>query len=409
VGGGIWNSNDPINITNSILAGNTAGGGSPDIHPGTGSLNVDFSLIGDTAGSGITVGTGNILNEIAGLAPLANNGGPTLTHALLANSPAIDAGAFSSVLSGNPLAYYRFEETSGTTANDSSGNGNDGTFVGGVTLDVASASPDLGRAASFDGIDDYVIAALDPSETDYTVTMWFRADADNGGLFSVTDGAPGSINSHDRHIYLDNGDIAARTWSDETITSSGIDLFDGGWHHVVHVFSQGQFGQRLFIDGQLVAQGAKDASDFNFETSILVGYSSDAANDFFAGTIDEVAIYDRALSTAEILAQAQFFDQRGAPFVRVFGGQIDIGAFEVQPVSVDSADFDNDGDIDGADFLLGNAALEPQPAPPRQTATPTMMALSMAMTWAFGRLNLAGPRPWLLRWKVGSRQWAVSQ
>jgi len=131
--------------------------------------------------------------------------------------------------------------------------------------------------------------------------MWFRADADNGGLFSVTDSPPGAT-SHDRHIYLDDGEIAARTWSDETITSSGIDLFDGGWHHVVHVFSQGQFGQRLFIDGQLVAEGTKDASDFNFETSILIGYSSDAVNDFFAGTIDEVAVYDRALSTAEIFS-----------------------------------------------------------------------------------------------------------
>jgi len=94
-GGGFWNNtNDTLSITHSIIAGNTAGGGNPDIRPGTGVLNVDFSLIGDTAGSGIIVstGTGNILNQIADLAPLANNGGPTETHALLAGSPAIDAG-----------------------------------------------------------------------------------------------------------------------------------------------------------------------------------------------------------------------------------------------------------------------------------------------------------------------------
>jgi len=57
------------------------------------------------------------------------------------------------------------------------------------------------------------------------------------------------------------------------------------------------------------------------------------------------------------------FDQRGAPFVRVGGGRIDIGAYEVQ-TAADSADFDSDGDIDGADFLawqrgFGTASANP--------------------------------------------------
>ena len=46
------------------------------------------------------------------------------------------------------------------------------------------------------------------------------------------------------------------------------------------------------------------------------------------------------------------FDQRGDNFGRVQNGRIDIGAFEVQQLVVDSADFDADGDIDGRDFLL---------------------------------------------------------
>jgi len=47
------------------------------------------------------------------------------------------------------------------------------------------------------------------------------------------------------------------------------------------------------------------------------------------------------------------FDQRGAPFARVAGGQIDIGAFEPQPlIGTLKGNFDNDGDTDGFDFLL---------------------------------------------------------
>ncbi len=45
------------------------------------------------------------------------------------------------------------------------------------------------------------------------------------------------------------------------------------------------------------------------------------------------------------------FDQRGLGFDRVVGGRVDIGAYEVQIVLVDSADFDEDGDVDGRDFL----------------------------------------------------------
>ncbi|WP_148073081.1 choice-of-anchor Q domain-containing protein [Bythopirellula goksoeyrii] len=87
--------NPPLIIVNSIVAGNTDNGTAADLRPDLGgALNVDYSLIGDTIGSGITAGTGsgNLLNQLALLGPLADNGGPTLTHGLLAGSPAIDAG-----------------------------------------------------------------------------------------------------------------------------------------------------------------------------------------------------------------------------------------------------------------------------------------------------------------------------
>ncbi len=118
-GGGIWSIFTSINITNSIVAGNTAGGGGPDLEPGTGALDVVFSLIGDNDGTTLAEAQtpdlfgdlipdadGNLIGSAAGagvldplLGPLVDNGGPTLpsgdvilTHALLFGSPAIDAG-----------------------------------------------------------------------------------------------------------------------------------------------------------------------------------------------------------------------------------------------------------------------------------------------------------------------------
>lgn len=79
-------------MESSIVANNTALGVPSDIE--TLDAVINHSLIGDTTGSGIdaNTGTGNLLNIDPLLGPLADNGGPTQTHALLPGSPAIDAG-----------------------------------------------------------------------------------------------------------------------------------------------------------------------------------------------------------------------------------------------------------------------------------------------------------------------------
>jgi len=98
-GGGAFqvnlSANHPFVVNGSIVAGNTAGADGPDMKPDPDSpLTVRYSLVGNTSGSGVVAGTGpgNLLNVAPQLAPLANNGGPTQTHALLATSPALNAG-----------------------------------------------------------------------------------------------------------------------------------------------------------------------------------------------------------------------------------------------------------------------------------------------------------------------------
>jgi len=97
-----------LTIANSIVAGNTDDGTAPDLMPDPHStLNIDFSLIGVT--DGLTITGGNNLTGTAALpldpllGVLANNGGPTETHALLVGSPAIDAGNPSIVF--NPAEF----------------------------------------------------------------------------------------------------------------------------------------------------------------------------------------------------------------------------------------------------------------------------------------------------------------
>ena len=106
-GGAIGSFSAPVTIRNSIVAGNTDDGTAPDVRPSLNStLTVSNSLIGNNTGSGLTVTVGatpdangnfvggsgaNVINPLLG--PLQNNGGPTMTHALLTGSKAINKGS----------------------------------------------------------------------------------------------------------------------------------------------------------------------------------------------------------------------------------------------------------------------------------------------------------------------------
>ncbi|MDP6452813.1 MAG: trypsin-like serine protease [SAR202 cluster bacterium] len=95
VGGGIAVTNGAVKIKNSILADNTAAGGGPDCFTNSGKslTSEDYNLIESTSGCTITGATSNnITGQDPKLGALADNGGPTKTHALLTGSPALDKG-----------------------------------------------------------------------------------------------------------------------------------------------------------------------------------------------------------------------------------------------------------------------------------------------------------------------------
>ncbi len=201
----------------------------------------------------------------------------------------------------NTSGLWAFDDGFGDIARDLSGNMNNGTLSG-----AKWAVGRMGGGLEFDGIDDHVNIELNASESSYTMEMWFRTNDPNCGLFSTVRGNLG-IGGHDRDIYLKNGDLRARILADETVTTQGVNYSDGNWHHLVHVFGGEEGGQKLFIDGIEKAGGRKSASDFHRQTGIIIGYSRDADLKYFNGTIDEVTIYDRALSSDSIIARSRLF------------------------------------------------------------------------------------------------------
>jgi len=90
-GGGIFRGNGSVSLYSTIIAGNAAGGAGPDMN-GT-IAEMDHCLVGTNAAYTVTVGADNIEGVNPLLGSLADNGGPTLTHALPKGSPAREKGS----------------------------------------------------------------------------------------------------------------------------------------------------------------------------------------------------------------------------------------------------------------------------------------------------------------------------
>jgi hypothetical protein len=143
-GGGIFIFSGTVNLLNTIVTGNTDRGGQAPDCSGT-ITSLGHNLIQSTAGCTITGDTtGNILGQDPRLGPLADNGGPTFTHALLPGSPAIDTASSQNAPStdqrgvarpqgaGFDIGAFEFQAT--TTATDTA-----------TSLHASTNSPNFGE------------------------------------------------------------------------------------------------------------------------------------------------------------------------------------------------------------------------------------------------------------------------
>ncbi len=220
---------------------------------------------------------------------------------------------------GDIAARWPLDETSGLTAVDITA-GNNGTYRNGVSLNRIAACANTGNGVYFDGLDDFVEV---PHSADYlldegTVTLWARIDAlgadesmfskdssglDTGGHLTIRVQAGGNV-----QVRLQS------TTANNFVTSAPISA--ATWFHVA--FSWGPDGMALSIDGGVPVTdpytgglGTTSGGAGNFEP-IALGAGTVNSDDFlvtptglhFNGYLDDVRIYDGALSQSEILALA---------------------------------------------------------------------------------------------------------
>ena len=214
----------------------------------------------------------------------------------------------SAVTGSDPDLFWRLGEASGTTATDTWRYGLDGTYVSGVTLGGASAvTGTTDTSATFNGTTGLVASkSTFNNPTSYSEELWFKTTTTRGGkLIGFGSSSSGLSSSYDRHVYMLNNGVlrfGAGTGTTQAIIESAKSYNDGVWHHVVA--TQGVSGMTFYVDGLLVGSNAQSTPQ-NYVGYWRVGGDRNwtgPSSNYFAGSIDEVSIYSRPLTPAEIVA-----------------------------------------------------------------------------------------------------------
>ena len=281
-------------------------------------------LIGGNPGSGDSRSWNGAIDEVAmwsrvltpyEIVSLANSG----SIAAIAKDapPPVPQPYFETILADGPIAFYRFEETegmvaknSGTMGEDADGlwmTGNapadsietDASFTDGPlpSGDFIGFAPD-NKAASFTGLTDLLWIdtqnALLNGQAAFTLEYWVKPTNRIGtgwsrvGIVGQNDAVEyGFINTNTIQIWTPGGGALDTTYS----------FGDDEWHHVATV-ADGT-GIKNYFDGILVGEGGSATGDYgssDFNVHIGGGGVYDASGNHFEGAIDEVAIFNKAIT-----------------------------------------------------------------------------------------------------------------
>ncbi len=294
-----WVFNDTADTVTVYLNGQSVG-----------STALASAIVSVPASSNIMGGTGNMFSGKIDHATLYN-------YARTASQVAWDYNR------GAPIAHYRLDECAGTVANDASGNG----YTGTITIGASGTNTSAGNCTSgtsseawyngvagkfnsslkFDGTDDYV-SVTDNSNLENAVmslSAWIYTSA---GFPSQTGPLGKRITSSEYIQYSFSVSSNTFYWlqseagsSWNTLVSTPSNTISAGWHH--YVGTNNGTTARLYIDGKEV--GTADSSPATTLAAstdpFIIGEQRVGSSDsYFTGQIDDVRIYNYALTTTQI-------------------------------------------------------------------------------------------------------------
>jgi hypothetical protein len=206
------------------------------------------------------------------------------------------------------VGHWSLDTATGSTVADSSGSGYDGTLVGSATLVPGR----FGNAVALDTTNPGFVTMGNvlTMTGSFTLNVWAKtAPGDTGALTPVAKHDGGYHNGYFMAIN-DTGDgpgaaaqSRAHFYTFDTIGGlSAAPVNDGAWHMLTGVFDLGLGQQRLYVDGALAATtGIVGAMPQNNTAFMLGGITfSGVQTAYFRGLVDEVSMYDLALSDGQV-------------------------------------------------------------------------------------------------------------
>jgi len=202
------------------------------------------------------------------------------------------------------VLHYSFDNDAGQEVVDDSGNERHGVARGPRWTREGKA----GGAYRFDGVDDYIVTAARVAPTvvdEMTILLWAKP-ADLSGTRNNTiltrnfgGGEQYGMRFVGSKMYLNTCDIDLQFYRDQFGSFSAE-----RWHHIVLSFSKKTNQGSIYVDGRRVDRGPLMAySREPIRGDMFIGRDNRGqAHSHFSGTIDEVMIYDRALSDSDVRA-----------------------------------------------------------------------------------------------------------
>lgn len=277
-----------------------------------------------------------------------------------------------------PTGEWSFEEGSGTSVKDSSGNNYTGTWSG---TGSHWGRGKIGKAGVFNGSDDYVSTSNQLNFTQaqsFSVAAWIKTSGNPSEVKSIVDKGFGYNNTYG--LYLDNNTSNGAVFyihdsaRINAVSGSTSALTDNAWHYLVGVRDTAADKFYIYVDGALKGTtNDTTTGDFNRASNIRMGANGVDATGKFNGSIDQAQIFNYALSPAQVawdynrgkpVAQYKFDECQGSSLKDSSGnnlhGTISAGAGGITSIGTcdtgssmwgngASGKFNSSLDFDGAD------------------------------------------------------------
>jgi len=206
------------------------------------------------------------------------------------------------------IEHWKLDETEGGMVYDSVSGAN--AFI----IGEPQWQPDSGRvdgALELNGIDNYISTdfILDPSLGSFSVFAWIQGGVPGQVILSQTDGTGGAgeiwLGADTSEGRLMTGLRPPSGRSPTPPMVADVVITDGQWHHVGIVVTE-QKARNLYVDGIRAAFDAHPVELLSSDGGLYIGVGKDLdASSFFSALIDDVRIYDIALTAEEIAAMVQ--------------------------------------------------------------------------------------------------------